>query len=223
MPNYPQSHSKLKHDSEFAWRPGRIWLPVTGFSNYIGAAGVTAGIHTGAPVFQEIGTTLGVAGVLMDTAADEVNTYLPLPGDIDLSKRIYFRVHWCTTSVTTADTIDWRVWYRPIIANVTAIIAIGDTGGTALDKVIPQDTVPTTTASTWNITDEGYMDAGKLSEQTEGLLLSLELHAFAAGLTEEKFPLGVEIRYTPKRLWGPDGMQQEAKAPTFIAGKTYSS
>ena len=49
-----------------------------------------------------------------------------------------------------------------------------------------------------------------------------DLH-FAAGLTEDKFPPGLEIRYTPRRLWGPDGMGHEAKAPTFIAGKTYAN
>lgn len=215
MPNYIQSHNRLKHDSQVVWRPGRIWLPVTNFSAYVGAAGATAGAHTGAPVFQEI-STFGIVGLLMDTAADEVNTYMPLPYDIDLSKRIYMRVHWTSGSATTADTIDWRVWYKAIVFHSTTLLAIGDTGGVALDKVIAQDTV--SGAYHWQVTEEGYLDAGKLSYDTEGLLLSIELHAFAAGLTEDKFPLGLEIRYSPRRLWGPNGMNHEAKATTHIAG-----
>lgn len=219
MTNFTQSYNRLKHDSQVVWRPGRIVLPVVNFANYVGAAGATAGAHTGAPVFQEI-SSFGVVGLLMDTAADEVNTYMVVPDDMDLSKRIYCRVHWTSGSTDTADTITWKVWYKPLTANVTAIEAIGNTGGTALDLVIAGDTVPVATAYAWCTTAEGYIDAGKLSEKTEALLWSIELDAFAAGLTEDKFPLALEIRYSPKRLWGPDGMLHEAKATTFIAGKS---
>ena len=114
MPNFIQSHNKLSRDSEVTWRAKRLWIPVHNFANYIGAAGVTAGVHTGAPVFQEL-STFGVAGVLLDTAADEVNTYMPMPYDIDLSKRIYARVHWTTGSTTTADTITFKVWYKALV------------------------------------------------------------------------------------------------------------
>lgn len=222
MTNFTQSHNKAKHDSNFAWRPGRIWLPATNFSNYVGAAGATAGAHTGAPVFQEI-STFGVVGLLMDTAADEANTFIPLPDDIDLSKRIYARVHWTSGSTDVADTVTWKVWYKGLVFNTTAILAIGNTGGVALDSVIAADDVPVATAYAWAVTEEGYMDAGKLPENTEALLLSVELDAFDAGLSEDKFLLGLELRYTPRRLWGPDGMSHEAKAPTYIAGKTYSN
>ena len=222
MPNYIQSHSRVKHDADFTWRPGRIWLPVTNFSNYVGAAGATAGAHTGAPVFQEI-STFGVVSLLMDTAGDEANTFMPLPGDIDLSKRIYARVHWTSGSTDTADTVTWKVWYKALVFNTTAILAIGNTGGVALDSVVPADDVPVATAYAWAVTEEGYLDAGKLPENTEALLWSVEMDAFDVGLSEDKFLLGLEIRYSPRRLWGPDGMSHEAKAPTYIAGKTYSN
>lgn len=234
MPNYIQSSNKLKHDSLVAWRPGRIWLPAMGFTGVSvgaineGGAGNFAygakweGSHTGAPLSQEI-STFGVNGILQDTAADEVNTYMPVPYDLDLSKRIYCRVHWSSGSVTTADTIDYKVWYKSIVFNTTAIAAIGNTGGTALDKLVAQDTVPTTTAYTWNVTAEGFIDAGKFADNVEGLLWSVELDAFAAGLTEDKFLLGLEVRYSPRRLFGPTGMAQEAKSPIYIAGKAYSN
>lgn len=223
MTNYIKSAlNPLKHDSQVIWRPGRIYVPVVNFTGVSGTAGVDTGLHTGAPVSQEI-SSFGVAGILLDTAADEVNTYLPVPDDIDFSKRIYARVHWTSGSTDVADTITWKVWYKALIPNVTAILAIGNTGGVALDSVVPQDTVPVATAYAWCTTEAGYIDAGKLSDQTEAWLWSIELDAFAAGLTEDKFPLALEIRYSPKRLWGPDGMLHEAKSPTYIGGKTYAN
>lgn len=234
MPNLIQSYNRLKHDANLVWRPGRIWLPAMHFNGVsVGAideGGATShaygakweGSHTGAPISKEI-STFGVNGILMDTAADEVNTYMPLPHDIDLSKRIYARVHWTSGSTDVADTITYKVWYKTIVFNTTAIAAIGNTGGTALDKVVAQDTVPVATAYAWCVTEEGYIDAGKFGDNVEGLLWSIEMDAFAAGLTEDKFVLGLEVRYSPRRLWGPDGMAHEAKAPVFIAGKTYSN
>ena len=221
MPNFVQSHNRQKHDANFVWRPGRIWLSATNFSSYIGAA-PNASIHTGAEVWKEI-STFGVVGQLMATAASEVNTYMPLPDDIDLSKRIYARVHWTSGSTDTADTVTWKVWYKALVFNTTAILAIGNTGGVALDAVIAADDVPVATAYAWAVTEEGYMDAGKLPENTGALLWSVEMDAFDAGLAEDKFFLGLEIRYTPRRLWGPDGMAHEAKAPTYIAGKNYAN
>lgn len=212
------THNRLKHDSALTWRPGRVFLPAANFSSIL----LDAGVHTGAPVLQEV-STFGVVGVLVDTAADEINTFMQIPADMDLSKRIYARVHWTSGSTDTADTVTWKVWYKPIVYNVTAIAAIGNTGGTALDKVIAAQDVPVATAYAWVVTAEGYLDAGKLPETTEALLLAVELDAFDVGLSEDKILLGLELRYTPKRLWGPDGMQHEAKAPTFIAGKTYAN
>lgn len=229
-----QSHNRMKHDAQIQWRPGRIWIPAMHFNGVSVAAldeGGSAtfaygagwvGAHTGAPISKEI-STFGVNGILMDTAADEVNTYMPLPYDIDLNKRIYARVHWTSGSTDTADTVTWKVWYKPIVFNVTALAAIGASGGTALDVVVAADDVPVGTAYAWAVTEEGYMDAGKLPENTEALMWSVELDAFDVGLSEDKFLLGLEIRYTPRRLWGPDGMLHEAKAPIHIAGKTYAN
>lgn len=234
MTNFIESYNKLKNDAGVLWRPGYVFIPVVSFTGLSvgaineGGAGDFAyglkweGSHTGAPVSQEI-STFGVNGVLLDTAADEVNHTLALPGDVDLSKRLYFRVHWTSGSLDTADTITWKVWYKPIVPNVTTISAIGNTGGTALDRVIAQDTVPVATAFVWCATEYGYIDAGKLASTTEVLLLSVEMDAFAAGLTEDKFPLALEMRYTPKRLWGPDGMQHESSRPSALLGNVYLS
>lgn len=234
MLKHSQSHERMKHDAQIVWRPGRVWLPAVQFTGMSvgaineGGAGNYAygqkweGAHTGAPITKEI-STFGVNGILMEAAADEVNTYMPVPDDIDLSKRIYVRVHWTSGSTDVTDTVTWKVWYKPLIFNTTAIAAIGNTGGTALDQVIAADDVPVATAYAWCVTEEGYLDAGKLPETTEALLWSVEMDAFDAGLAEDKFFLGLEIRYSPRRMWGPDGMLHEAKAPVYIAGKNYSN
>lgn len=222
----------IKSDKELLWRPGRIWLPAMSFTgmsvsaiNEGGAANDAYGVnwegaHTGAVITKEI-STFGVNGILMESAADEVNTYMPLPYDIDLSQKIYARVHWTSGSTDTADTVTWKVWYKALVFNTTAILAIGNTGGVALDFPVPADDVPVATAYAWAVTEEGFMIPNKLPDSTGALLWSVEYDAVDVGLSEDVFFLGLEIRYTPRRMWGPDGMSHEAKATTYIAGKTF--
>jgi hypothetical protein len=125
-------------------------------------------------------------------------------------------VHWTSGSSTTADTIDWKVFYLGIVPNSTTIAA----ATTALDTVIAQDTV--IGAYTWQATEWGILKGGTLSASVEALTVQVEMDAFAAGLTEDKFPLGLEMAYSPKRLRGPDGMGHEAKLPNTMLGNAYS-
>lgn len=218
------------------WRPGRVWLPATQFTGVAvgaineGGSGNFAygekleGSHTGAPIGKEI-STFGVNGMLLDTAADEVNTYMPLPYDMDITKPVYARVHWTSGSTDTADTVTWKVWYRKLVLNTTAIAAAGNTGGTALDTVIAAQDVPVAAAYTWCATAWGILDprSTAIADNVEGVIWSVELDAFDAGLTEDKFLLGLELRYTPKRLAGVDGMPIEAKAGTKTFSKEYAN
>lgn len=201
-------------DKCFEWRPGRLYIPVSEFTGWLGAAGVSAGAGAGAPVQQEI-STFGVVGCLMDTAADALDHFLRLPGDVDLKRDIKFRVDWTSGSATTADTIDWKVFYKLIIPDTTTIA----TATTALDTVIAQDTVAG--AYIWQRTAYGILKGGTLTQNVEVLMLQVELDAFAAGLTEDKFLLGLEMTYTPKRLRGPDGMAHPATYPTTALGSQY--
>lgn len=202
-------------DKQIEWRPGRVHIPIANFTGILGAAGVSVGANTGAAVQQEI-STFGVVSILMDTAGDVIDTNWSLPYDLDINKNIYFRVHWTSGSSTTADTITWKVFYTPIVPDSTTIAA----GATALDTVIAQDTV--IGAYTWQATSWGILKAGTLAVNVEKLMLQVELDAFAAGLTEDKFPLELEIAYSPKRLRGPDGMGHEAKLPNTMLGSAYS-
>lgn len=201
-------------DACFEWRPGRIHIPVSNFTGILGAAGVSVGANTGAPVQQEV-STFGIVGILMDTAGDVIDTNLSLPYDVDLNKDIRFRVHWTSGSATTADTITWKVFYKAIVPDTTTIAA----AATALDTVIAEDTVAG--AYIWQATSWGVLKGGTLAHNVEKLMLQVELDAFAAGLTENIFPLELEIAYSPKRLRGPDGMKHGAKLPNTMLGNAY--
>lgn len=228
-------NSLIRRDAEMLWRPGRVWLPAMQFTGVAvgaineGGAGNFAygekweGSHTGAPITKEI-STFGVNGILMDTAGDEVNTYMPIPYDVDISLPLHVRVHWASGSTDTADTITFKVWYRKVVIDTTAIAANGNTGGTALDTLVGSDT-QVGTAYTWQATGWGAIDTRvtAIADNVEAILWSVELDAFAAGLSEDKFFLGLELRYTPKRLAGVDGMYQEAKLGTYKFSKEFAN
>lgn len=208
----------FKRDSRFWWKPGRLFIPVQDFAwtyEATGAAGVkSVGAGTASATnkaFTEIGST-GVVGVVLEAAGDSMMGHSQLPYDYDRSKPMYVRVHWSSGSTTTADTIDWLVQYTAIVPNVTAIID----PATALDATIAQDTVPVATANIWCTTEWGRINADKFARNVEAITFEVEMDAFAAGLTEAKHLLGIEFRYTPKRLQYRDGMKHEAKATTYM-------
>ena len=204
----------IKHDNELWWRPGRVTYPVANFTGIIGTAGVSVGAHTGAPVQQEI-STFGTVGVLLDTAADAVVHTAKIPYDLDTTKNVYARVVYTTGSADAADTITWRLLYTQYTPGVTALI----TPATALSTAITIQTLSVGTAYVIYNSPWGKINGGVLSQKAEYWGWLVELNAFAAGLTEDKFALDLEIMYSPKRLQGPDGMKTEAKAPLSMLGK----
>ena len=214
----------IKQDKELRWRPGRVYVPVGQFSGLAyeatGAAGIKS-VGAGTPsatnlALTEIGTT-GLVGLVMEAAGNSVMHSMLLPYDYDTLMPMYLRVHWSSQSLTTADTIGWLVQYTPITLGVTAIID----PATALTTVIPQDTVSVAVANTWEATGWGKIGANVIGQRVEAITFEVEMDAFAAGLTEVKHLLGLELRYTPRRLAGPDGMFAEAKGTNFMLGKSY--
>lgn len=201
-------------DANFEWRPGRIFIPSVSFTGLIGAAGVSIGANTGALVTKEI-STFGMVAALPDTDGDVLDHLLALPYDVDLRKDIRFRVHWTSGSADTADTIDWKVFYLGIVPDSTTIAA----ATTALTTVIAQDTV--IGAYKYQVTSYGLLKGDTLAYNTEALALQVEMDTFAVGLSEDKFLLGLEMVYSPKRLRGPDGMKHGAKLPNTMLGNAY--
>lgn len=211
MSNLP---ARLFSDATMEWRPGRIFIPGLSFNGLIGAAGVSVGANTGALVTKEI-STFGIVAPLPDTDGDVLDHLMQLPYDIDLKKDIRFRVHWTSGSADTADTIDWKVFYLGIVPDSTTIAAASN----ALTTVIAQDTV--VGAYKYQTTAYGILKGGTLAQTTEAIALQVEMDTFAVGLSEDKFLLGLEIVYSPKRMRGPDGMKHGAKLPNAMLGDQY--
>ncbi len=219
----------FKHDSAFRWRPGRIYYPAmffTGMSvsaiNEGGAANDAYGVnwegsHTGAPISKEI-STFGINGILLDTAGDMVCHDSIIPYDVDLQKDIKVRVVWCSGSTDTADTVTWIANYLALSPNVTTLA----TPSTALDTVIAPQDVPVATAYALCKTQWGIIKGGSIADTAEHWAWLVEMDAFDVGLAEDKFFLGLEIAYTPRKLYGGDGMLAPADMPIRTLSKQYS-
>lgn len=208
----------FRQDSAFQWRPGRQYFGAQAFTGIIGASGVSVGVHTGAPVQQEI-STFGIASILLDTAGDMLVTDGPIPYDLDPAKDIKVRVVWTSGSADVTDTVTWLVTYKSIEPNVTALA----TPGTALDKVIAAQDVPVATAYALCKTEWGVIKAGTISDNAEHWIWNVEMDAFDAGLSEDKFLIGLEIAYTPRRLREGSGMLNPAEFPVRALSKQYAA
>ena len=217
------------NDRAFKWRPGRLYLPAVQFTgmsvsaiNEGGAANDAYGLNwessdTSAPYSKEI-STFGVNGILMMTDGMMVSTDLMAPYDLDVTKNIYARVHWTCGSTDVTDAVLWKCLYRAMVPEVTALAA----AGTAFDTVIASDLVPVATAYTINRTSWAKIIGNTLSKKVEHLSFQVEMDTKAAALSEDLFFLGLELRYTPKRLYRGDGMAVEAKMPNALLGDLYT-
>jgi len=205
----------IKHDSEMLWKPGRVFVPQSEMSGWLGTTATDVGQGAGAPIQKEI-STFGIVGAFFDTADDELGHFMQIPYDLDPAQSVYFRAHFTTGSATAADTITWKVLYRALTPNVTAIID----PTVALSTAIAQQTL-FGTAYTYEVSPWGILNPGLITEKTEALVVKVAMAEFAGGLTEDKFFLGFEMRYTPKRLMGPNGMGHPAKPALSLLGKAY--
>lgn len=186
----------FRHDGNFWWRPGHLYLPAERFK----------GDTTGSEFLERI-NSLDYVGMRMDTNGDEVGTILAVPEiwDVDPEKEIEWRVHWTSGSSTTDDTVTWKVTHKEINREDTAIAV----ASTALTNAVAQDTV--SGAYDWQVTEWGTLKGRVLTKNAYALPLGVEMDAKAAGLTEALLFLGLELRYTPRYLTGPSGMRSLAK------------
>ena len=207
----------IRSDNEVIWRPARIYIPAWQFSgldyeattaNDIKSMGTGAANDT---AIAEINTS-GVTALNMITT-NSVEHLLALPYDMDISKNIYFRVYW--TANNTSGSAIWTILYKKFVAGTTVLGTA--VAATALDTTIASQTMAGT-AYTLMQTAEGVLKpaASAIAENVE--MLQLDVSPALTTITTASF-LGLEIRYTPKRMWGPDGMFQEAKVKTYIASK----
>lgn len=210
----------FKRDSGFWWRPGRIYIPAWQFAglDYETTTGTDIkSVGTGTPsatnmILAEINTS-GVTGINLNTADNTICHLMEVPYDMDLSFPVYFSIWW--TANNTSGTVDWTVFHKAIVRDSTVLGSAE--AATALDSVIPVDTMAGV-AYTMMRTDEGRMNGGKLADTTEMLNLTVRMHALTT--ITVPFFVGLSIRYTPHRMYY-GSMKVEAKAPHYIAGKTY--
>ncbi len=95
-------------DRMIFWKERRLWLPHNSFLGVIGTAGADTGLSNGTPLVAAAagGSELGV--LQMAAAADEFATMIPIPWDLDRTKRVLGRI-WFIHSSTDADAPVWLV------------------------------------------------------------------------------------------------------------------
>lgn len=155
-----------------------------------------SGTTAGTPLVGEIGaTSTDIAGIEIAAAGDLLSTYLPLPGDMDLSDpQLFFRVHFVHES-TSADAPIWKVHYlhrakqegflEPV-AGATAVTTLAaHTCGTTADSL--EITVWTVAATQPASTDHA-------------IILAVEADDLGSASAGELFFLGVEIQYKADML-----------------------
>ena len=122
------------------------------------------------PSFGEI-TDSGVAGLKMDATGDLIALMWPIPYDLDIEYDIDFAVQWSSDQATTTDTLTWKVLYKELTLNSTAI----DIPATALDTAIVADynvaAVHAIQQSPWGTLSKGTLTNGNV------LLVHVELQA----------------------------------------------
>ena len=222
MPGSNPSREILKRDSQIWWRPGRLYIPAWQLAG-IGYETTTAinikSLGTGTPsatnmILTEINTS-GITGLNLTTTDNSVCHLMELPADLDIDFPIYTSVYW--TANNTSGTVDWEMFYTAIVPGTTVLGSAEPS--TAFDKVGAAQTMAGV-AYTIMRTPEMRVYGGKLAENVEMLHLKIQMHALATITTVSL--LGLAIRYTPHRLYY-DGMNVEAKAPTYIGGNKYTN
>ena len=207
-------------DKSFEWRPGRIYIPAWNFAGLDYEVTTVIDIKsmsTGAAndtAIVEINTS-GITALNFTANLNALDTFLMLPFDMDIQKPIYFRVWWTANNV--AGSVTWDVLYKSFIPGTTVLGTA--VSATVLTTAIGAQTMAAT-AFTVMRTPEGILGAGTLLETCEALQLGV-VRSTAATITTASF-LGLELRYSPRRMRGPDGMAREAKNPVAIASKQYS-
>lgn len=173
--------------------------------NAAGGALVSAG--AGLPALIAIGTT-GLTGLLMRAAGDDIRHAMPIPADLDRYNPVRMRVWWSSEAAAVgARTIDWKVLYKALTSETSALAA----GDTALSTAIARDT-PVGTAKVVQKTAWGVLNRNTITTAQDMLSLIVEMDAFNAAFVENKYLLGLELEYSPKGVSGATRPRLEAEA-----------
>lgn len=160
----------------------------------------------GAAATEEEITTSGIAGLKMNTAGMNVSGIMPIPPRWDLRQKIRVAVVYTTAAAAVgARTITWIFTYKPLRRSTASNLLT--TTKVGLDTTIAVD-VPSGVAYTPEVTEFGIIGPGDLKGSQSGgfgldfLTFNVEMDAFDAALTEDKFLLGVLFEFTERTARG---------------------
>jgi hypothetical protein len=213
-------------DKNVAWLRKRVLLPFQTHNGYLltaGAPPTVTSLGAGGRAWTQR-TGLNMTGLIFTAAGDAVEFDTMIPYDWDLQFEIGVRVVWTSNAAAIgARTITWAVTYGvvgiPGVAVVSAATALdaaiaaqAPSGvNNALERgvrgVIAQSSVRT------NFINTSYWMSWKVS-----------MAAFNAAFVENKYYLGLEVDYMPRRTYGPGSLQnRNVLANPFDRGQAPSS
>jgi hypothetical protein len=190
-------------DKNVEWLEKRVFLPWSAFSGITRVVSVVdasadpalRSLISATAKAVEVGTATGVGGLAIGAQNDGVVGYWVFY-DLDIRKQVRFRAHF--TATADSGTVTWQVHYTPVQAGVTALGA----PATALNTPIPAFTGLVATDNVWYVSDFGVINRNTLAATTEALLLRVRC-TDATPVTGLTF-LGLEVRYTPRKMAGPE-------------------
>ena len=213
-------------DKNFSWRPGRLTFDLHQMAGWVYNATTSTNIKSankggGAnEVLNGAVNSTGLVGFTFTPSSSKptVDHMFEVPYDMDFNKPIYWSVLWACSG--TSGSMLWTIKYNAyILADTTNGVIADPASGTALDTTIPSQTV-SGTAYTLQRTSEGAINAGKIANNAE--YIHFQLAADTLTTITSVIPFQVVVRYSPRRLRGPDGMAHEPKKPDFIGSPQYS-
>lgn len=181
-------------DRNIGYKYKKDWFPATGFNSFELAEATPntmSGTVGGAPLWTEIGS-LGVTGVIMDTAGDFLRMMLPLPSHWDLDNDIHFRVLWSDGATNSAQTITWKLLWKSFQFQEAPAAA---------DTLVTIDADPNSTVSnSIDATTWGTLGGGTWSNDLGFLVLDVECDVDGSNL--DPIFVGLEVAYLPKLTSG---------------------
>lgn len=183
----------MLRDFNVEWLEKRIYIPCQAMQSQTDA-GSSAFLSAGVPVFQEIGST-NLAGVQIHAASDAVNMFGMIPYDLDITKQVRLRV-WVSKTSTDADVETITVLYSAIAEGAALVEP-----ATALSTAIPAYTFGTTSGAA-EATGFGIINRNTIGQTAAFWGFNIASTMTNASADEINL-LGLEIRYTPRRMAGP--------------------
>lgn len=163
-------------------------------TNRVGVSGVQppASLGNGFPILTVLPGALNLSGLKMEAAGDDVNHFMRIPNYWDRRNDLLLRAVWTSGSGVTSDGITWKFLYSLFDGNDSALVV----PSTVLDTPWVADNVLAN--ADLQITENGLLKGGTIPDTSRWMMFLVEMDAFDAGLTENKYLLGLEIEFTPR-------------------------